>query len=94
MNCVNCGGKIATNGCTCTSNDLLKRIELERINDDFVNEAREEISSLKRRLLPIHVVWTRWKDSARSEYLTIEDTEHALYDFEKAIQKAMIGYEP
>lgn len=74
-----------------TSVDLLKK--LERSNDDWIN-AQKEIADLKKRLEPIFDVWGRWKDFQRTSYPTIEHTHHALYDFGKAIEKSMTGYNP
>ena len=54
----------------------------------------EQISDLKKRLAFIFDVWGRWKDFERTSYPTIEQTHHALYDFGKAIENAMKGYNP
>ena len=71
--------------------DLLKK--LERSNDAWINE-REKNAGLTQRLKPIFEVWGRWKDFDRTSYPTIEQTYQALYDFGKAIEKSMTGYNP
>jgi len=54
----------------------------------------EENTALKIRLSPIADVWGRWKDFARTTYPTVEHVHQALYDFGKAIEKSMEGYNP
>ncbi len=71
--------------------DLLKK--LERSNDAWINE-RKENADLTHRLRPIFAVWERWKDVHRKPYPTVEQTRQALYDFGKAIEMSMDGYNP
>ncbi|HHT9147324.1 MAG TPA: hypothetical protein ACFYD4_16850 [Candidatus Wunengus sp. YC61] len=62
----------------------------------IIHDLNAENILLKERLAPIFEVWGRWKDLQRNRtsYPTIEETHQALYDFGKAIEKSMTGYNP
>ena len=60
----------------------------------IIHDLKAENIMLEKRLEPIFNVWGRWKDFQRTSYPTVEQTHQALYDFGKAIEKSMTGYNP